>query len=385
MLFFLPILILGSIYPLVIQESNKLSKKDTSGLIFAISTLGSMAGIMLVTYILIPAIGAKSSFITCALVLEILAIFGLPKWLKMLPIVGIIIILRIHYVPNKKQSKNTIFYKESIYQPIKLAIGDDKRIKVVDIGDELALSLSGNESDGFYSSRYSPDKFLTGAFYDNFLMLPFIKPQTQKKDLDVLIIGLGAGTFSRQYHHYFSQSRNLKIDGVEIDSEVIDVGKKYFELEQPSLSVYIQDGRTYLNNSKKSYDIIMIDVYARQNYIPFHLSTQEFMKIASVHLKENGVVAYNVSDGSPNRYRLNYVSHTMASVFPFSYFVYSNFSTNYMVIGSARELNSPPEMSKFQTTELQSLSDTFQTYKFTQVTNVNYEYILTDETSPDKI
>ena len=47
----------------------------------------------------------------------------------------------------------------------------------------------------------------------------------------VAILGNGAGTTARAYGHFFPRAR---VDGVEIDPELEEVGRRYFDLgEQP--------------------------------------------------------------------------------------------------------------------------------------------------------
>ncbi|HUV43124.1 MAG TPA: fused MFS/spermidine synthase [Patescibacteria group bacterium] len=260
-LFFLPVFLLGSIYPLIIASFKSKKSGQAAGLIFAISTAGSILGTLLPSFVLIPLIGTKLTFFLTGIALEIIALIGLPKFQKIIPAL-ILIILLFNFPKSQKLSfspNNEVIYQtESLYQ----------EIKVIKRGKIYLLSLGPNS---FISSSYSPYSYLTDGCFDYFNLLPLLR---NDKNLDVLIIGLGAGTISRQYQHFFSNQYDLKIDGVEIDPEVIKVGKKYFELEQPSLTIYQMDGRAFLNQTEKKYNVIIVDAYARQTYIPFHLATE---------------------------------------------------------------------------------------------------------------
>ncbi len=368
-LFFLPVFLLGSIYPLIIASFKGKKSGQVSGLIFAISTSGSILGTLLPSFVLVPLIGTKLTFFLTGISLEIIALIGLPKFQKIVPF--LILLLLIFNLPHHSQtlpsSEGTIYQTESLYQEIKVA--------KVDNWYHLYLGPTN-----FISSSYSPDAYLTHSVFDYFNLLPLLR---NNKTLDVLIIGLGAGTISRQYQHFFSDKYQLSIDGVEIDPEVIKVGKKYFELEQPGLAIYQMDGRAFLNQAQKNYDIIIVDAYARQTYVPFHLATQEFIQVAKKHLQENSILAFNIATTSLESFRFQTISQTIKSVFDHTYFLPAD-ETNVLVLASdsplkpVMEINQEeiPEKLSFLITELHSIRP---------IEFLNPNFILYDDTAPERI
>src|SRR5262249_24982555 len=52
-------------------------------------------------------------------------------------------------------------------------------------------------------------------------------------------------------------------------------------------------GRTFLRQTKESYDLIMIDAY-RGTFVPFHLLTKEFFTLVKQRLRPGGAVAQNI-------------------------------------------------------------------------------------------
>jgi predicted O-methyltransferase YrrM len=105
------------------------------------------------------------------------------------------------------------------------------------------------------------------------------------------MLGTAAGTTARQYARYFPDTQ---IDAVEIDGALLDIGRRYFDLEdRPQLHKIAEDARPFLRRSKERYDVIMVDAY-RQPYIPFYLTTKEFFELARERLTPGGVVAINV-------------------------------------------------------------------------------------------
>lgn len=112
----------------------------------------------------------------------------------------------------------------------------------------------------------------------------------------VCVIGIGGGVIPRALERCFP---GVQVDAIDIDPEVIEVARKYFYW-QPSrnVRVYAQDGRSFLNwvivNKKPLYDWVILDAY-EEDYVPFHLTTQEFIYIVSRVLKPGGVVASNMT------------------------------------------------------------------------------------------
>ena len=88
------------------------------------------------------------------------------------------------------------------------------------------------------------------------------------------ILGNAAGTTSRAYEEFFPRTR---VDGVEIDAELSEIGRRYFDMNNPRLHLYHEDARPFLRRIDARYDVISVDAY-RQPYIPFYLTTREFFE-----------------------------------------------------------------------------------------------------------
>jgi len=86
----------------------------------------------------------------------------------------------------------------------------------------------------------------------------------------------------------------VKVDVVEVDPEVVETAKKYFDVkEDPRLQIFVEDGRRYLSRTDKVYDLIVLDAYSK-TYVPFHLMTLEFFELVDMHLNSEGVVVLNM-------------------------------------------------------------------------------------------
>ena len=102
---------------------------------------------------------------------------------------------------------------------------------------------------------------------------------------------------------------------MEIDPELSEIGRRYFDMNNPRLHLYHEDARPFLRRIDASYDVISVDAY-RQPYIPFYLTTKEFFETARDRLAPDGVVLVNVGhpDGEDGLEKV--LSATMGDVFP---------------------------------------------------------------------
>jgi spermidine synthase len=159
-------------------------------------------------------------------------------------------------------------------------------------------------------SLYRPWSYLTGGYWDDFLVLPFIGRWAPPSR--VAILGDAAGTVARAYGHYFPSTR---VDAVEIDGELTTIGRRYFGLHGPRLHLYTADARPWLASSKARYDAIFLDAY-RQPYIPFYLLTREFFDLIRSHLNPGGIVIVNVGHIPGSDALEKVVSATLHAAFP---------------------------------------------------------------------
>src|ERR687883_1665587 len=101
------------------------------------------------------------------------------------------------------------------------------------------------------------------------LVLPFAAGAGPPRS--VAILGNAAGTTARAYGHFFPRTR---VDAVEIDGALTDVGRKLFDLRGPNLHLHTADARPFLRQATPRYDLLVVDAY-RQPYIPFILPPRE--------------------------------------------------------------------------------------------------------------
>lgn len=317
-LFSIPVTLLGIISPFAIRlaiEGQENSGR-ISGQIYAISTAGSFVGTFLPTLLLIPLIGTARTFLVFSGILTLTAMIGVfhaSGWRRFIRLGWMPIILVIlWFVGDKpvKASQGQIYETESAYN----------YIQVLELDGYRYLRL--NEGQGIHSV-WHPTEISYNGPWEQFLVAPFFnrgmnQPYHQPENVENLaIIGLAAGTLARQATEVYG---SIPIDGFEIDPKIIEVGRKYFDMNDPNLNAIAQDGRWGLEHSHKKYTIISVDAY-RPPYIPWHLTTYEFFTIVRDHLTDDGVLAINVGRAPEDRRLIDGLVGTIKSVFPSVYVV----------------------------------------------------------------
>ena len=287
-LFTLPSIVLGMVSPYAVRLKMKSisSSGRTVGNLYALSTMGSIVGTFLAGFYL-------------------LAIFGNTKILFFLTIV-LLFMSVITFVKNFTKGKIVItilvigYAVFGNFQTLNLAIGE-----VVDIDTDYNR-IWIYEGEDYYTkepvrnlkinSNNSSSMFLEDQ-KKNELVYPYTKFYRLAEHFypnlkSGLMIGGAAYSYPKDFLTNFPEAT---LDVVEIDPALTEIAKKYFNLEEnDKLTVYHEDGRTFLNNSEKKYDVIFGDAFSGGYSIPYHLTTIEAVQKIHDNLTKNGVALINI-------------------------------------------------------------------------------------------
>ena len=117
-----------------------------------------------------------------------------------------------------------------------------------------------------------------------------------KRPKRALVIGVGGGTVL----HLLSQKfPDLKIVGVELDPEIINVARKFFGLDEiANLTVVVEDGAKYVGGYQKDkFDLVFIDAYLGGDY-PSYFEEEKFVQKIKAMLNPGGLAVFNRTSGS---------------------------------------------------------------------------------------
>ncbi|MEI7620808.1 MAG: fused MFS/spermidine synthase, partial [Candidatus Falkowbacteria bacterium] len=84
------------------------------------------------------------------------------------------------------------------------------------------------------------------------------------------------------------------MDVVEIDPKLTDLARKYFSLkDDPRLQIIHEDGRVFLNQNEKKYDVVLMDAFNSIS-IPPQLASKEAVEKVYNSLDDQGMVMVNI-------------------------------------------------------------------------------------------
>jgi len=329
-LFSIPSVLLGTVSPyavrLLAQDVSSMGK--VAGALYALSTLGSIFGTLLTSFILIPLIGSRWILIsihatligTCVVLLFVRFAAGLGG----LPLAKAASFLSVGAIMSASSPEELYPYHEGC-EVVEKRESAYQHILVVDYIDQNDYSNNQRRllfdrylQSAVYLDTLDTDHCVPSTTYTDLLHLPLI---FNEKPTSVLIIGGGGCVMPTVFRQQYPW---MDIDIVEIDPVVIEMARKHFALsrvEGDKVRVHVDDGRAFLRRSKKKYDLVILDAYTSAGRIPIHLVSQEFFKEVRQHLTKKGIVLVNIISAMRGRGARFYYSalHTASSVFSQAY------------------------------------------------------------------
>ncbi|MFO7662096.1 MAG: fused MFS/spermidine synthase [Chloroflexota bacterium] len=312
-----PVTMLGCLSPFAVR----LAVRDVSeagrisGRVYAISTLGSLLGTYIPVLIVIPLAGSRATALIFGSILIFVGFLGLWKAnlssggrrAGILFTVVVIMLIPLAFVWTQggiKQYPGQIYERESAYNYIQVIRQDDCNYLLL------------NEGQAYHSFYCDGGRVPAISVWSAMLAAPFFNPPAVGSPVNnMAVIGLAAGTVPKQFTRVFGP---IPIDGIELDPEIVDVGRELFALQEPNIQPIVGDGRNALSTLSGPYDLITIDAY-KVPYIPWHMTTREFFSEVAGKLSESGVMAINVGHVPDDRRLIDAVSSTLLTVFPSVY------------------------------------------------------------------
>jgi spermidine synthase len=291
LLFAPPAFCLGCVSPMLVarlaQDDRQVGR--AAGLVSAMATAGSLAGTFAATHLLIPELGSRATVWLSAAVVGacaalaqsrrrgVAAAAALPFGAMLLPL-----------GPLRPAADGTVLLAE-VESPYQF-------LQVVRTRDESppATLLKINEGlDSFHSVALDGTAWTGGRYYDWHVVAPFLAGDGERPaPLRVLSLGAAAGSFARLYAQVHP---GAVVDGVEIDPAVVALGERWFGGTVAPGEVYAGlDARVFVARARAQYDVLLLDAYERQIYIPPHVASRQFFAAAAALLRPGGVLSINV-------------------------------------------------------------------------------------------
>ncbi|MGV8142810.1 MAG: fused MFS/spermidine synthase [Candidatus Pacearchaeota archaeon] len=350
---FIPSFCFGMSFPLLISYSlSHISTLEYSlGKFYSVNLFGSMLGALLTGFILIPLFGMKYSLIIFASYLIILALIsGLTKCRSGIWLIGISTLLMFFIILSSNLFLPSSFDDNS--ELLYYSEGKSATVSLISYFDEYR-TIKKLYVDGQPVASDSSVSLLDSR------VLAHIPLILHKSPHNALTVGFGSGGTSRAMLLHDLDY----VDVVEIEPAVIGAYSYFSEingdlLKDHRLNVIIDDARSYLTLTNKTYDVISTDVTNIRYASNSNLYTTDYFKIIKSKLNEGGVVAVWVPAFDIDSTDQKVLLASFAQVFPYVsvWYPYHKLSNYYVFIGSEEVvyLNYTRIMSSFEDVKLSS-------------------------------
>ncbi|HUT32923.1 MAG TPA: fused MFS/spermidine synthase [Planctomycetota bacterium] len=306
--FSLPLALLGMASPFIIRllchEARGVGIR--AGGVYALSTLGSVAGTLLTGLWLIPEFGTSTGFRLVAVLTAATGAIGLASTLGWRAAVTLAVPVVLAFLPCPESGVGRTYTAPDGERVEVVAVRDSAhgRIVILDKGDYRLLVVNGIVQTGIPRdlARLSKGECLRIGYYQELLPYTVADPRGRK----ALLVGLAGGMTAAML-----ELHDIEVDCVDIDPEIIEVAREHFRFTGHAVAA---DGRLFLEQCATRYDFCILDTYSGDAF-PFHLATRQGFEAAKRALKPDGVLAINYI-GAPNGQAFACVVATLKAVFP---------------------------------------------------------------------
>lgn len=302
-LLFMPLIAMSAMNPILIalvslkEKGNKNGAGHNSGRVLFISTMGSVAGVILAAFVLIPNVSNFKSMLLLSILLSLLTFAGTflsklltplkKKQLYLIAAVALVLPLLLlifssAYLGKDKaiEFQNQTWKLEKDYPTV---FGS---VKIATINNSETVYFDGEHRQSHIDEF---GKSLVSYTYAMESLALGISPQPKS----ALVLGLAGGIIPMTLYE-----EGLNVEVVDVIETPLIAAKEYFNFDDEAVSVHIEDARTFVNPCRNKYDRILIDLF--QGYaVPDHLNTTEFYRDLKTCLTPNGSVIINTA--VPNR------------------------------------------------------------------------------------
>jgi spermidine synthase len=268
----------------------------TVGSLYAVSTIGSVSGALLVGFVLVPLLPTSRSLLATAVLLGLTGIAGLFLRRRRAGVVAAAVFLVLALLPRHRpdpppEGLEVVRDEQSFYN----------RIQTVDAFGERWLLLDGLVHT--HLSLESPGGTIRCEYVRTVELVPAVRPRARR----FLLIGCGGGIMLR-----LLEGEGRTFDVVDVDAKVIDAAREDFDAAVEGVTFHVDDGRRFLKRHGP-WDAVVLDVVSSE-MMPEHLSNVDFLREVRGKLTTDGVLFMN-SIGEPGGRVLASFGKTLRTVF----------------------------------------------------------------------
>jgi spermidine synthase len=309
LLFLPPSFALGMVSPYAVRlaASDIASLGRAAGSLYALSTVGSIAGTLLTTFVLIPLVGVSWIFKALGVTMVVLPASLLllrtrrPSSVVPLAAVGLLAFLPAHAAHPTEPGEKVLVDEDTPYHHLSVVDTAGGRMRMLRFDRFVESSI-----------RLEPP-YPTLSRYTNYFQLAFLaRPEIRR----ALFIGAGGGIGPRAF---VTVDPDMVVDVVDVDPRVLEIAEQHFYMPSGDrVRTHARDGRAFFAGRDERWDCIVLDAFTIGGRIPFHLCTREYFELCRGRLADGGVFVMNVNSALDGKKGAIYgaVSRTLREVFP---------------------------------------------------------------------
>lgn len=281
-LFFVPLALLAMTGPYLVRvvTSTVAGVGGNVGRLTSIGTLGSLAGTLLIGYLLIPLLPNSLTMYFTALAL----MFVSAGFFLLARRGGQAVLVLLLAIGSAVGGKSYLGLTHKFTYVTELFRGNS-HFGVLQVLDRSDGGCRFYLNDSLVQNTYDPVRKLSVSHF-TYALAGLARAYTTNIS-DVLCIGLGVGIVPMEFAR-----QGARVDVVEINPAVVPVAVRFFDLETNRLHLTLDDGRHFLNRCRSQYDVVVLDAFLGDSS-PSHLMTREaFASIRRV-LRPGGTLVIN--------------------------------------------------------------------------------------------
>lgn len=318
-LFLPPLALLGFVAPyalrLALQDLQRTGR--VAGLLYAVSTVGSVAGSIVAGFFLIPLLGVTFTLATIAVVLAVPCVLWAALVKRPGRAAGLAAATAGFALLGIWRTEARPFPATNTFRLLSEEEGRYAQIAVAETltrGEWVRwILIDGIPQTGIIAPIAENPR---SRWYQNFTPLHEVQFHFYRlhgrQPESALVIGLGGGAVPMALAR-----QGVETEVVDIDPLIVETASQWMGFDPARVRVHLMDGRAYIRRCKRTYDLVIFDVASGGNQ-PFHLFTQEVFEETARILNPGGVVAINYIGFPPGRrdYLARALVTTVTSVFP---------------------------------------------------------------------
>lgn len=298
-LLLLPLVATAAMNPLLVaialRRADRQAGDAGAGRVFFVSTIGSVAGVLITAFAMIPLVSNFTATLLVALALSLLSLVAAAA-----PSIRLAARKAVGATALAAASASVLLlWQADAYtgraEPVSYA-GRSWQVETShgSLFGTVKILRSAPDGNGQFLRIYFQDGMLQNTVDSAGRSMSFYTYALEalglayRPDLrSALVLGLGAGIVPMRL-----AQRGAEVDVVEIDPVSLRVAREFFNFDPVRARVHHADARTFLRDCPRRFDVVVVDLFHGDG-TPDYLVTREFFRDLRQCLAANGVAVFN--------------------------------------------------------------------------------------------